>query len=101
MASHHETERMLFTFRPNGHAAGGRRLEVTAELVEQHEAPAGAVRRSWFGQEAALTALLSKLNFPEVEIEGVLAALSTNRVATRDASASLRELKEAGFNDAR
>ena len=88
---------MLFTFRPNGENNGQRLVEATVEPVEQHEAPAGSGKHSWFGAEEKLAAVLQKIDFPELDVEGVLAALYTNRVATREVEVSPEKLAAEGF----
>ena len=90
----------LFTFRPNGEDSGQRLVEITAEPVEQHETPAGAERQSWFGPEEKVSATLEQLAFPKHDIEGVLASLYTNRVATRSVAVASEKLGAVGFSAA-
>ena len=88
---------MLFTFRPNGEASGQRLVEITAEPVEQHETPAGAERQSWFGPEEKVAEILKQLAFAKLDVDGVMASLYTNRVATRSGAVSIERLGAAGF----
>ena len=64
MATSNEPQRMLFTFRRNGDSNGKRLVEITAEPLEQHEAPAGASKQSWFGAEEDVAVILGDLEFP-------------------------------------
>ena len=89
---------MLFTFRRNGDSNGKRLVEITAEPLEQHEAPAGAEKQSWFGAEDDVAATLQRLMFPAVDVEGVVGALHTNRVATREVDVLPSDLTDIGFS---
>lgn len=91
-------QRMLFTFRRNGDSNGTRLIEITAEPLEQHEAPAGADRQSWFGAENDVATLMQDLSFAPGDVEGVVSALHTNRVATREAEILHSALSDAGFS---
>lgn len=93
-----QAQTLVFTFRPNGENAGQRMTEITAEPVEQHEAPALADRQSWFGPEEKVADTMGRLAFAQHDVDGVLAALYTNRVAARNVSASSTQLEAAGFH---
>ena len=84
MAILNQPQRMLFTFRRNGDSDSKRLAEITAEPLEQHEDPATAAKQSWFGAEDEVAATLERLTFSAVDVEGVVAALHTNRNATRE-----------------
>ena len=97
MATLNQPQRMLFTFRRNGDSDGKRLAEITAEPLEQHEAPATAAKQSWFGAEDEVAATLESLTFSAVDVEGVVAALYTNRNATREMDVLPSDLIDAGF----
>ncbi len=97
MTTSNSPQRLLFTFRRNGDNNGKRLVEITAEPVEQHEAPAGAAKQSWFGAEDDVAATMEGLTFPSEDVEGVVAALHTNRVATRELDTLASDLTASGF----
>lgn len=97
MAISETPQRMLFTCRRNGDSNGRRLVEITAEPLEQHEAPAGATGQSWFGAEDDVAAALEVLLFPAIDVEGVMGALHTNRDATREVEVVASHLIDAGF----
>ena len=93
-----EPQRMLFSFRRNGDLNGKRLVEITAEPLEQHEPSAGAAKRSWFGAEDDVAATLEGLEFPALDVEGVVSALHTNRDATRERDVLPSDLTDVGFD---
>ena len=97
MATSNTPQRMLFTFRRNGDSNGKRLVEITAEPLEQHEAPAGSEKQSWFGAEDDVASTLQGLSFSAVDVEGVVGALHTNRVATREVDVLSSNLSDLGF----
>ena len=97
MTMENASNRMLFTFRRNGDSSGKRLVEITVEPLEQHEVPVGADRLSWFGAEDEVASLMQGLKLAEVDIEGVVSALHTNRVANREAEVLPSDLADAGF----
>lgn len=98
MTTANEPQRMLFTFRRNGDSNGKRLVEITAEPLEQHEAPALAAKLSWFGAEDDVAACLEHLNFPAIDVEGVIGSLHTNRDATREVDVLPSDLVNVGFS---
>ncbi len=98
MTTSNEPQRTLFSFRRNGDSNGKRLVEITAEPLEQHEAPAGVAKQSWFGAEDDVTATLEKLNFSALDVEGVIGALHTNRDATREVDVVPSDLTKGGFS---
>jgi len=98
MATQNTPQRMLFTFRRNGDSNGKRLVEITVEPLEQHEAPVGADKHSWFGAEDDVSSTMETLDFVQIDIEGVVSALHTNRVATREAEVLPSDLSDAGFS---
>ena len=98
MATSNEPQRMLFTFRRNGDSNGKRLVEITAEPLEQHEAPVSASKQSWFGAEDDVAAILGDLEFPALDVEGVIGALHTNRDATREVDVVPSDLVDVGFS---
>ena len=97
MESSNESQRFLFSFRRNGDSGSKRRVEIQVEPLEQHEAPAGAAKQSWFGAEEDVPAALGNLSFSESDVEGVMGALHTNRDATREVDVLPSDLTDAGF----
>lgn len=98
MATPNAPQRTLFTFRRNGDNQGKRLVEIMAEPMEQHQAPAGAAKLSWFGAEDDVAAISGTLEFASAEVEGVLGSLHTNRDATRELDVLPSDLIDAGFN---
>ncbi len=98
MATENTPQRMLFTFHRNGDSNGKRLVEITAEPLEQHEAPAGAAKLSWFGAEDGVAAILEGLEFPALDVEGVMGALHTNRDSTREVDVLPSDLVDVGFS---
>lgn len=98
MASHNEPQRTFFTFRRNGDNDGKRLVEITAEAVVQHGASVGASKQSWFGLEDDVASTLEGLDFNAIDVEGVVGALHTNRVATREADVLPSDLADVGFS---
>ncbi len=97
MATPDSVQPMLFTVRRNGDSDGKRLVEILAEPVEQLEAPAGAAKQSWFGSEDDVAAVLEKLGFPQIDVEGVVGSLHTNRDAVREVDVLPSALKDAKF----
>lgn len=91
----------LFTFRSNGEAHGARLAEVLVEqLVDQDPSVApDAYKRSWFGTEEALEAMLMELGFPALDVQGVMGALRSHRNADRKLAASPDQLYRVGFRE--
>lgn len=100
MTTESKPHRMLFTFRGNGVEGQRRLVEITAEHLAIHEAPASveaAHKHSWFGDESDVADTLATIRFPALDIEGVLSSLHVNKVATREIETSEEELTSAGF----
>ena len=96
MANSNEPQRFFFTCRRNGDNNGKRLVEITAEAVARHGAPVEA-KQSWFGAEDDVAAALAGLDFPAIDVEGVIGALHTNRVATREIDVLPSDLLDVGF----
>ena len=98
MANSNDPQRTFFTFRRNGDNNGRRLVEITAEAVVEHGAPVEASKQSWFGKEDDVAATLEGLDFNTIDVEGVLGALHTNRVATREVDVLPSDLADVGFS---
>lgn len=92
-------ERMLFTFRHNGRHHEQDLVEITAEKLAEHEPPAGASaeEQSWFGPEEKLGSLLEELGFSALDLEGIIATLRVNKIATRELQTAPEALGKVGF----
>ncbi len=102
MVLHDLSQTFLFTFRCNGESHGRPLAEALVEQLASYDVSvaAGAYRRSWFGAQADLGPMLAKLGFSSVDIEGVMAALSSHRDADRKLAVTPDQLTAAGFQGA-
>lgn len=101
MADEKATQAVLFTFRTNGVGGGEPLAEVLAEQLADYgpSVKADAWRRSWFGSEKALEAMMGELGFEQLDITGVLGALRDHRGADRRLVVSLETLERAAFRE--
>ena len=99
MVSNNLPQTFLFTFRCNGSAHGEPLAEAFVEqLAEYDPSVAGdAYKRTWFGTENSLSAMLDSLGFSAFDVHGVLGALHDHRDADRRLAVTPDQLHAAGF----
>ena len=101
MLAHDSSQTLLFTFRPNGQTNSQNSIEVLVEELADYDPSVAAdtYKRSWFGTEDALLAMLHTLGFMEIDVEGVMAALKSHRTADRKLTVTPGQLQDAGFGE--
>lgn len=93
------SQTFLFTFRYNGEAKGQRLAEAHVEQLAGYDPSVAedAYRTSWFGPEDKLLPMLESLGFPEMDVEGIKAALHSHRDTDRKLDITPMRLEAVGF----
>lgn len=101
MVKRDESQTFLFTFRCNGETNGEPLTEVLVEQLADYDPAVSAdtYKRSWFGAQDECGPLMMALGFGDLDVQGVLAGLSSHRDVDRRLTITPDQLKDAGFKE--
>lgn len=79
------SQTFLFTFRCNGEGNGKPLTEILVEQLADYDPAVAAdtYKRSWFGTQDECAPLMMALGFGDLDVQGVLAGLSSHRDVDR------------------